>query len=232
MDIEGTYTLQALPDAVWHNLMNAQVLLTTVPGIERLEKIAENTYEVTLHIKHAPLKGVYQGRITITEQQFPYHYRIEIQGEGRQITFTGSGSVHLNGQNESTIIAYKGNITQDKRSSHLPPAVLKGAAKLLIQQFFTTLAVQMRSQAAMSGVAAEAPMTSANGTDAIGTIVVLPAQETQARPSILQTLIHWSKLGGGEPLQEALWATRIRRFGAIAGFLLLVWIGTRIPRKH
>ncbi|HEX4206072.1 MAG TPA: SRPBCC domain-containing protein [Ktedonobacteraceae bacterium] len=231
MDIEGTYTLQASPEIVWHNLMDAEALLNTVPGIERLEKITDDAYNVTMQIRHAPLKGIYQGHITITEQQFPYHYRIEIQGEGRQNTFQGSGSIHLNRQQASTIIAYKGNLTQDKHSALLPPAVLKGAAKLLIQQFFASLAIQLHSSHPITTIEAKTIETAPNDQSVNGTIVMLPRQRMKRRSTLLQTLLHWGKIGGGDPEEEARWVRRIRRLGTLAGLLTLVWVGTRIPRK-
>src|SRR5579883_3359392 len=95
MKIEGTYTLQASPDHVWDSLMDPQVLRDTIPGVEKLEKLDGNTYEATIQIKHAPLKGSYHGHITITDQQFPRQYCITIRGEGRQTQFSGNGHIQL-----------------------------------------------------------------------------------------------------------------------------------------
>jgi hypothetical protein len=38
-------------------------------------------------------------------------------------------------------------------------------------------------------------------------------------------------LGAGDPVAEVLWVNRLRRTGILLGLLLLVWIGSRIPRK-
>jgi carbon monoxide dehydrogenase subunit G len=238
MDIEGTYTVQAPPDHVWDSLMDPQVLLSIIPGIEKLEKIDGNTYEVTIQIKHAPLKGSYHGNITITDQQFPRHYCIEIRGEGRQTLFSGDGSVQLNEQNSNTIIAYRGELKQDRRNSLLPPAVLKGAAKLLIQQFFAALAFHLVAHPSTTPIDMGTSATGSVIQQSGGTITVLPP-ELSAQPelpaqhtTLLQTLLHWSRLGDDDPQEVVHWETRIRRLGLIAGLLFLVWVGTRIPRKH
>lgn len=238
MKIEGAYTVQAPPDHVWDSLMDPQVLQNIIPGVEKLEKLDGNTYEATIQIKHAPLKGAYHGSITITDQQFPRQYCIEIRGEGRQTLFSGNGSVQLNEQNNNTIVAYRGELKQDRRNSLLPPAVLKGAAKLLIQQFFAALALQLGTRASTAPIDMGTPVTGSVIHQPGGTITIL-APKLSAEPEIsaqhatlLQTLIRWSRLGDDDPQEIVRMETRIRRLGLIAGLLFLVWIGTRIPRKH
>jgi carbon monoxide dehydrogenase subunit G len=238
MNIEGTYTVQAPPDHVWDSLMDPQVLLNIIPGVEKLEKLDGNIYELTIQIKHAPLKGSYHGNITVTDQQFPHQYCIEIRGEGRQTLFSGNGRVQLDEQNNNTIISYKGELKQDRRSSLLPPAVLKGAAKLLIQQFFAALALQLGTRPSTGPIDIRTATTDPAFQWSGDTITTLPPKlsaqpETPAqRATLLQTLLRWSHLVGDDPQELAHWETRIRRFGLITGFLFLVWIGTRIPKKH
>lgn len=238
MKIEGTYTVQAPPDHVWDSLMDPQVLQDIIPGVEKLEKLDGNTYEVTIQIKHAPLKGSYHGNITVTDQQFPRHYCIEIRGEGRQALFSGNGRVQLNEQNNNTIIAYKGEVKQDRRSSLLPPAVLKGAAKLLIQQFFAALALRLGARPSTGSLNMEPPATGSVIRQPGGTITILtPKLSTEPELSAqqatwLQTLLRWGRLGNGNQQEVVRLETRIRRFGLVAGLLFLVWVGTRIPRRH
>ncbi|HEY7419117.1 MAG TPA: SRPBCC domain-containing protein [Ktedonobacteraceae bacterium] len=222
MNIEGTYTLQAPPENVWRSLTDPQVLFSAIPGIERVEKIDECTFDVILQLK-APFKGSYQGRVVLIDQQYPYHYRIEIQGKGHYNNLNGTGNIYLNAQDDNTIITYKGTLASNKPNSPLPPSILKGAIKHITQQFFATLATYSRTHAAMSftETATEAPSIDEE------TAATSPTQSI----STLRRLIQWSGLGAGDPEQEARWETRIRRTGYIAFFLLLVWIGTRIPRR-
>lgn len=237
MNIEGTYTLQAPPENVWQALMDQQVLLRAVPGIEKLEQISEDTYEIAMHIQHSPLRGSYNGHITISEQQYPYHYRINIEGEGRQATIHGSGSIHLNGHDQTTIIAYKGTLASNKPDPLFSPIVVKGAAKLLIQQFFSTLAGQLRTYSTEEialTVSAEEPEDATIIRRPTGNIVVLPATTTPEiieKVTFTRTLVRLFGLGAGDPAQEARWEMRIHRASIISGLLLLIWIGTRLPGK-
>jgi uncharacterized protein len=230
MDIEGTYTLQASPEEVWQCLMDQQVLRRAIPGVEKLELLDKHRHSIILYIKQAPLIGSYHGQVTISEQHYPYYYRIAIEGEGRQSTISGEGVVHLNERGENTVVAYKGTLNIGKLGTLLPPPLVKGTAKLLLQQFFTALSEYLRTLAPSYPW----PGMTENDQDAAmleqldEQMTILPAF---ARPTPLHTIVHGLKLGGGDPTLEDLWVNRIRRVGILCGLLVLVWVGTKLPRR-
>lgn len=231
MDIEGTYTLQASPEDVWQCLMDQQVLRRAIPGIEQLELIGENKYNITLHIRQTPLIGTYHGQATITEQHHPYYYSIAIEGEGGPGTISGEGVVHLNERDANTVVAYKGILNLGKLGTLLPPPLVKGTAKLLLQQFFTALAEHLRTLPHSSPIieVTEPDLDKANPRQFERHIAILSAN---AEPTtLLHNLVHELNLGGGDPIQEEQWINRIRRLGMVFGLLVLVWIGTRLPRR-
>src|SRR5437588_4331213 len=235
MNIEGTYTLQAPPTEVWHSLLDTQLLQQTVPGIESIEQVSENTYAIVFNIKHAPLEGIYQGNVTLSEQHYPYYYRLTFEGEGEHGTISGVGSIHLNEYNETTVIAYKGTLTYSKQATLLQPKLIKGAAKLLIQQFFTTLATQLPTKVyrqASNGENSEED-TQNNGRVRGKIILRLPhiiAEPTTAQ-SVFSKIVHLLGLGAGDYEQEQRWERLLRNASLFSGFLLLVWIGTRLPKR-
>jgi len=230
MDIEGTYTLQGPPEEIWGYLKDQQVLQRTIPGIERIEALNEEKYAVAIHVGPTPLTGLYQGQITVTERHHPYYYRIAIEGEGQQSSINGVGDIHLSSKGGNTIIAYKGKLNLGKLGASLPAPVIRGAAKLLIQQFFTALADQLR---AANPILAAATEEHVHGITTLeqpgGKIVILPASP---RSTFLETIVHRVGLGAGNPAAEALWVNRLRRTGVLLGLFLLVWIGTRIVPKN
>ena len=139
-----------------------------------------------------------------------------------------------------TIIAYKGTLNLGKLGTLLPTALVKGTVKMLIQQFFTALAEHLRAKVPAQILASE------EAEDAVivkqptrGDILLLspsapPTQEVSPlmqSHTPLQSIVRWFRLGTGNPVQEAVWEARMRRIGIVSGLLLLVWIGTRLPRK-
>ena len=237
MNIEGTYTLQASPEEVWHCLTDQQVLRRAMPGVERLEQENKGRYAVTMHIRQAPLMGLYQGHVTITDRNYPYQYRLSIEGEGRQSKISGEGGVQLSRHDENTVVSYKGTLNPGKLVTLLPQPLVQGAAKLLIQQFFTALAEHLRTMSRVETVTGTITATwdiserdrgeqrspAFNGT----------TSERRVSPSVAQQSPFTQRVEretDNAPVRP-LWIERGRRFGMIAALLALVWIGTRLPGR-
>ncbi len=228
MNIEGTYTLQAQPGEVWRCLLDPQVLQQTVPGARRIEQVDEDTCSVIVNVK----QGTYQGQMTLSEQEYPYQCHVTVNGEGRQVAFDGSGDITLSEQNGATVIAYRGSLALQKTSALLRPTLVKGAAKLLIQQFFTGLADQLRARQVQ---VVEAQAGEQGKERVAGDIVLLSpgsAAPAFSMQSIFQKVVHRMQLGAGDPMREARWARRLQRISFIAGLVFLVWVGTRLPRRR
>ena len=237
MDIEGTYTLQARREDVWHCLMDQQVLRRAIPGVRRLEVLDENRHGISLEIQQTPLIGVYHGQVTVTEREYPVRYHIAFEGEGRQSTISGQGVIQLSAPGENTVVTYKGTVNLGKLATLLPPPVVKGAAKLLIQQFFMLLAEQlrvMRPAASLQVAPGEEVLVVTDEPETgNGTIWHVQTDDTQTSRAdkILRAVVRRLKLGGGDIEQENVWIQRTRRYSMVAALLFLVWVGTRIPRR-
>lgn len=249
MNIEGTYTLQATPEEVWRCLMDAQVLQRSMPGVERLERESSLRYAITMHIRQTPLIGLYQGHVTISDQQYPDQYRLTIEGEGKQSKISGEGIVQLSRHDENTVVHYKGTLNVGKLVTLLPPPLVQGTAKLLIQQFFTELAEYLRTLSRVEITASIASMQNEDSTDqeSIEILEIPAVSEPESRrkrffPSLSApsparlswlplTMVRRLGLGGGDPTREARWVERVRRFGFVFTLLALVWVGTRLPRR-
>jgi uncharacterized protein len=228
MEIEGTYTLQASPAEVWNGLMDQRTLEHTIPGIQRLEAHGDHTYSFGILIKQPPLKGQYTGLVRVIEQEYPSTYRFTLEGEGQQSRIHGEWTVNLSELNENTVVAYKGTLHFGKISTLLPIPLIRGTIKVLIQQFFTALADQLRTThptyGEMAEIIGEAVIEDLQNQDAI----VIAAAD---RPTPLHIVVQQLGLGKGDPLLEEQWVTRLRRMSMFAALLLLVWLGTRLPGR-
>src|SRR5579864_2792294 len=149
MHIEGTHTLLAPPEQVWHGMRDQQTLLRTVPGLREIEALDEHTFAISLTMNQEPFIGNCQSTLTISEQQFPYHYRIAIQGKNDLGQFHGKVSIHLQDRNHSTIVAYTGTVDLNPSGPGTSTSLARGATKLLIQQFFIALDDQLQANAAL-----------------------------------------------------------------------------------
>ena len=253
MDIEGTYTLQAPVEEVCQCLADAEMLQHAVPGLERLEPTGPSAYAFALRVKQAPLRGMYQGKITIQSVPFPdpvLSYRLAVEGDGQHNPFEGKWEIRLSQQQENTVVAYSGALNPGKMSALLPPALVKGAVKILIQQFFTNMAEQLRTTPepislipgydateAQEGYIEESDEWAEEYSRGNGDHAIIALQEPFdgdagiSAPTFTHRLVRLVGLGHGDPVLEEQWEARFKRFGAFSVLLLLVWIGTRLPRR-
>jgi carbon monoxide dehydrogenase subunit G len=235
MNIEGTYTLQAPPKDVWDCLMDQQSLQIAIPGVERVEPVDEDAYALTVRVELAPLMGIYHGCVTVTERRYPSFYRITVEGKSDQHAINAEVSVHLNEHKERTVVAYEGTLHLSKAETPLPAQMVKGAAKLLIEQFFTSLSEQLSATVHTIAVTVRADR---------GKIVLLRppvgmplagSRRSQVyrplQPTLLVGMLRRLGLGAGDPIAEAKWVDRIRLGSIVLGVLLLVWVGSRIRRR-
>ncbi len=221
MNIEGRYTFQARSEAIRRRLADSETLRRVIPGLEHLERVDENRYDVAIHIRYAPLAGSYRGYIAISRDDDGYRFVIESNGDTD--TISGSGSMQFHEKVDNTTLIYRGTLAMSRGGTQLSPVVTRGAAKFLMQQFFGALANQLHAETPSSE-----EEVGSNGHQDI--FISLPEG---ARPTpIAQSIVHLLGLGADDPLQEKIWANRVRRVGLVSGFLLLVWIGTRLPPRR
>ncbi len=218
--------------------MDQQVLRQALPGVEHLEALGENRYAIRLAVKHAPLRGSYEGTVTISDQEYPHCYRIIVEGESRHGPVRGEGWVRLLRREHNTVVSYQG-VLNVGRAGLLPVPVLRGTTKMLIQQFFLSLADQLRVMrppevAGASDLAASSDQSEAQRQAQVWS----PDSLASGEPALLirgrtplHRLVQRLHLGGGDPRAEERWVQTIRRTAMLAALLLLVWVGTRLPRK-
>jgi len=230
MEIEGTYTLQAPVEDVWKCLMDGHTIQHALPGLERFSKIDEHSYTFTIHIRHAPLRGVYMGRASIYEPVYPLSYRLSSEGEGPGGKFQGECSIQLKAQNQNTVVIYQSHVQFERGNVLITLPLVKGTIRVLLQHFFTTLTDQLRTRRGdLRG-----PGTLAESDDEL--LLMDPEDEglqaqQQAVGTPLYRLVRLLRLGRRNPEQEELWVRRLRQAGIVTVLLLLVWLGTRLPRR-
>jgi carbon monoxide dehydrogenase subunit G len=245
MDIEGTYTLQAPVEEVRQYLADSEMLQHAIPGLERLASAGQLAYAFTLRVKQAPLRGIYQGKIIVQSASSPgpvTSYRFSIEGDGQHNPFEGTWDMRLSQQQENTVVAYSGALNRGKMSALLPPSLMKGAVKILIQQFFANLAEQLRTTPEPLSLIPDVDASEARegyieyGRENGGHAVVsfqepIDSEAGVSTQTFMHRLVRLIGLGRHDPVLEEQWTGRFRRFGAFSVLLLLVWIGTRLPRR-
>ena len=139
MRIEGTNTLPASVETVWKTINDPEALRRCTPGLQELKEIAPDTYQATLTIGIAAVKGTYAGTLAITDKRPPTHYKIALDGSGGAGFMKGEGIVDLEPEGGGTLLKWVGDIQMGGLIAGVGQRMLGGISKMLIGQFFKCL---------------------------------------------------------------------------------------------
>ena len=147
MKLEGTHQLNAPRERVYQCLVDPEVLQRCIPGCERLEKTAENTFAATIRAGVGSIKGVFNGTARLQDLREPEHLRIVVDGKGSPGFLKGSGDLNLESAENGTKIAYSGDVQVGGTIASVGQRMIQGTAKMMATQFFTSLGAEATTQA-------------------------------------------------------------------------------------
>jgi len=139
MRLEGTNLLPASVETVWKTINDPEALRRCTPGLKELKEIGPDTYQATLTIGIAAVKGTYAGTLAITDKRAPTHYKIALDGSGGAGFMKGEGTVDLEPQGDGTALKWVGDLQIGGLIAGVGQRMLGGVGKMLIGQFFKCL---------------------------------------------------------------------------------------------
>jgi uncharacterized protein len=139
MRLEGTNMLPASVETVWKTINDPEALRLCTPGLKELKEISPDTYQATLTIGIAAVKGTYAGTLAITDKRAPNHYKIALDGSGGAGFMKGEGIVDLEPQGDGTLLKWVGDLQIGGLIAGVGQRMLGGVGKMLIGQFFKCL---------------------------------------------------------------------------------------------
>jgi carbon monoxide dehydrogenase subunit G len=147
MELTGEHTFAAPRQQVWDLLLDPETLRSCLPGCERLEPVGPDEFEATMKIGVAAIRGTYQGKVKISEQNAPESYKMLIEGKGPAGQVSGEGSLVLVENGNDTTVQYAGKANVRGTLARVGARVMQPAAKLVVGQFFTCLSSRLEGQA-------------------------------------------------------------------------------------
>jgi uncharacterized protein len=148
MKISGEQKLPAAPERVWELLNDPHRLTRLIPGCEKLDRLAPDEFTGTINVGIAAIKGAYAGKLKLDEIRPPEHYKLIVDGKGKQGFMRGSGTLDLaaDGQPEETIVKYSGDVQVGGPLVQVGQRVIDSAAKMMLGQFFAAAAAELRAE--------------------------------------------------------------------------------------
>ncbi|HEV7897689.1 MAG TPA: carbon monoxide dehydrogenase subunit G, partial [Planosporangium sp.] len=107
MKITGEATLHAPVAKVYAALIDPAVLVRTIPGCHRLERIGADAYRMTVTAGVAAIKGAYAGEVVLADQLPPHAFVLKASGAGSAGTVSAEAHVRLaDAGNQTTTLTY------------------------------------------------------------------------------------------------------------------------------
>ncbi len=150
MEVNGDYKFKAPIDKVWQTLMSQSALKAALPGCERFEETEPNSYDVTMKVGVASIKGTYNGHIQIADIEEPKHYKLIVGGQGGSGFLNGEGTFDLaeegDGDNLKTVVKYKGSANVGGTLAGIGARMLSPVAKKMAGDFFKKMDKQLQGE--------------------------------------------------------------------------------------
>jgi carbon monoxide dehydrogenase subunit G len=146
MEISGDHKFPAPRDAVWHALLDPKALQASMPGCEKFEEVAPNSYDLTIKVGIAAIKGTYSGNVKVADPVDGQSYRLIVSGSGKPGSVQGDATLVLSDDGAGTLVRYTGDVKAQGAIARLGSRLLGGAAKLMIGQFMKGMEKQVEGR--------------------------------------------------------------------------------------
>jgi len=145
MKITGRQSVNAPKQQVWDRLIDPDSIAGCLPGVEQLDKIGDDEYAMSMNIGVGMVKGVYNGKVRISNLNPPNDYQMSVEGSGRPGFVKGTGTVRLaDGADGTTDIEYEGDVEVGGPVGSVAQHMLGGVANRMVGQFFSCIEGQIK----------------------------------------------------------------------------------------
>jgi len=145
MKITGRQSVNAPKQQVWDRLIDPDSIAGCLPGVEQLDKIGDDEYAMSMNIGVGMVKGVYNGKVRISNLNPPNDYQMSVEGSGRPGFVKGTGTVRLaDSADGTTDIEYEGDVEVGGPVGSVAQRMLGGVANRMVGQFFSCIEGQIK----------------------------------------------------------------------------------------
>jgi carbon monoxide dehydrogenase subunit G len=146
LEISGDHQFKAPRELVWEALLDPAALQASMPGCEKFEAASPETYDITIKVGIASIKGTYRGTVKVTDVNAQDSYRLVVNGSGKPGSVQGDAVLSLSEADGGTLVTYKADVKAQGAIARMGSRLLGGAAKLMVGQFMKAMEKQVESR--------------------------------------------------------------------------------------
>lgn len=139
MKVNGSVNMGAPVSDVWKALQDPAVLSRTIPGCERLDEVAPDTYAMTIRAGVASIKGTYAGQVALSDPEPPHSFTLRARGQGAPGTVDATVRVRLSEADGGTRVDYDADATVGGMIGGVGQRMLASVGKKTAGEFFAAV---------------------------------------------------------------------------------------------
>jgi len=146
MKLDGERTLPGTPEQIWTMLLDPDVLVSAIPGCEKLEKVGADHYEGIIMAKVGSIQSQYKTTFKIADKQPPHSYRLNVQGQGSAGFVKADVTMELSPADGGTRMRYSGDANVGGRIAQVGQRMINATAETMTEQGFDNLHERVRQE--------------------------------------------------------------------------------------
>jgi carbon monoxide dehydrogenase subunit G len=147
MELKGKHTVNATPATLWKMLMDTETLSKIVPGVSKLEKTGENSYQSTLEINAGPISTSFNGNARMEDIVEQKKFALKMQQSNKMGNVNSIMNVELVPINGAeTEVVFDGEVRITGFLAAMGQKVLGNVTNMLTKQFFANLDNELAKQ--------------------------------------------------------------------------------------
>lgn len=145
MKVIGNAQFPTTPDVVYRALNDPAVLVRCIPGCQRLEALGDDAYSMSVAAGVGSIKGVYDGRVRLTDQRHPHSFHLHAEGAGAAGTIGADVRVTLESTDGGTSLTYDADASVGGMIGGVGQRMLVGVSKRMAAEFFGNVEAALAS---------------------------------------------------------------------------------------
>jgi carbon monoxide dehydrogenase subunit G len=184
MQIDSAFSVVAPIDRVWDTLMDFQRVAGSVPGLQILNKLSDDAYQIGMKVKLGPVSMQYKGQMTVLERNVEEH-RAVFQGRAQETRGQGTAEasvtlrlVEAEGSTNGTVSA---DLALSGKAAAMGKSVIGGVTEQMMGLFAANLQTLLGEPAGQA--APEAVQGAPPAEQPPAPVPAVSAQVSQSAPS-------------------------------------------------
>jgi len=137
LKISGIHRLPVPPEEAYAMMLDPEVLVRMIPGVESLEIVGPDEYKLKTQV---PIAGAFDVMVRIADRTPPLSFRLIVDGTGKLGFVKGAGLLKFTKSGEQTEVTYEGDAQVGGTMAIAGARLIESTTRTTIQRFFERLA--------------------------------------------------------------------------------------------